>query len=86
MLTASENIESGKQHGYEICTVIEHKKYWISAAIQKYNGKYKAYVSKIEESNMISEIYDFNIVKTFPNLNDAYTFVRQKSKKVILNH
>jgi len=64
-------IESGKQRGFSKSISIDGMKYCIGSAIQKYQGKYKAHVYKIKESNMDSEIFDVCFTRAFLTLDEA---------------
>ncbi|RFP65611.1 hypothetical protein D0N36_07900 [Hymenobacter lapidiphilus] len=45
-------LETGKQVG-KTCSLIENEKtYWVSVAVQKWQGEYKLYVDKTEETRM----------------------------------
>ena len=64
-------IELGKQRGLSKNISIDGNSYWVDAAIQKYEGAYKAHVSVIKESNMAAEVYDVCFTREFLDLDSA---------------
>ncbi len=64
-------IENGKQRGSSKSVTIDGTIIWCSAAIQKYNEKYKAHVSVIKNDNIVTETFDILFTREFITLTEA---------------
>ena len=69
-------LESGKQRGHSKSIEIDGEIIWCDAAIQKYNGKYKAHVSVIKEVNMYAEKYEVYFTREFTTMSESLECIK----------
>lgn len=72
-------LEKGRQLGISKPITIDGKKVWISVAVQKWQGKYKVYISEILESKMVAEEYMKEIIRSFDAFEKCSGFIEQNS-------
>ncbi|MCF2909840.1 hypothetical protein L1285_16060 [Pseudoalteromonas sp. DL2-H2.2] len=70
-------VEGGKQRGYSGSFIIDGEACYCSAAIQKFRGAYKAHVSIIKVSNLVSETYEVYFTRAMPTLESAIKCVEE---------
>jgi hypothetical protein len=73
-------IEAGKQVGCRGKRDAQNDVLWLSTAIQKYEEKYKTYVSEIFDSKIAMEEYLNEETRVFSTCKEALDYLRLESK------
>jgi len=74
-----DKLEKGKQLGKIFSFEIDGEALWSSVAIQKCGNLYKVYIDEILESNMDSGDYHKEMIRSFSNLDEAISFIKENS-------
>jgi hypothetical protein len=74
-----KSIQEGSQRGCSKFLIVDGSRFYCSAAIQKFNGSYKAHVCIIEESKMACEEFKESFTRTFSTIDEAIDCINSYS-------
>ena len=71
-----QKLESGQQLGVRFSTLVENETIWTCIGIQKFEKKFQLYICVINDSNIIQELFEKEILTNFNSLDETLNYTK----------